>query len=109
MPAFLQGLEDPRPTGGAGLGGVPGIEGDHRPTSLCRFVGQDRQERAPSLIMDLPSQAALRQALKVERFYIDHIESPHQLGGNLEGMIPAHSADPLVLPRQQLDGVPASM
>jgi len=31
-----------RPAGRTQLGRVPGVQSDNRPTSLCRFVGQDR-------------------------------------------------------------------
>jgi hypothetical protein len=49
--------------------------------------------------MDIPSQATSRQALEVQSFHVDGVESPHQFGGGLEGVIPALAPDPLVAPR----------
>jgi hypothetical protein len=89
------------PAGRTQLGRIPRIQGDNRPTSLCRFVGQNCQEGAPTLVVYILGQVAPRQASKVKSFHVDAIESPHQIAGQLKGVISPQAADPLVQPRNQ--------
>jgi len=42
------------------------------------------------LIVDIPGEAATRQALEVQGFHVDDIEPLHQIVRELEGVITAH-------------------
>ena len=47
------------PTLGAVLGGIGRVYGNHRPTSFCRFVGQDLPKLRPGRIVNRFSKAMI--------------------------------------------------
>ena len=59
MSSLAQRLAQPMATLRAILRGIGRVDGHHRPTSFCRFVGQDRPKRRPGRIVNGCSKAMI--------------------------------------------------